>query len=413
MTHLCRFCSAPLEHVFCDLGTSPASNSFVRPEDADRPEPFYPLKVYVCADCKLVQLPAHKSAADIFTDDYVYFSSHSSGWLAHAEAYCEAMAPRFGLGGTSLVVEIASNDGYLLQFFKRMGVPVLGVEPTRNTADAAREAHGIESIVDFFGVALAKRLAAEGRQADLLLGNNVLAHVPDINDFVAGLAIALKPGGVITMEFPHLSRLIAENQFDTIYHEHFSYLSLTVVEKVFAQHGLALFDVDELPTHGGSLRIYAQHAATGGRPREARVDGLIARERSEGLADLGGYAGFDERVRAVKRDLLEFLIRARRDGKRVAAYGAAAKGNTLLNFCGARTDFVDFVVDRAPSKQGRLLPGTRIPVHAPEALERAKPDYVLILPWNIRDEIVRDWGERVRAWGGAFVVAIPRLEILR
>lgn len=415
MTHMhaCQFCGEPLRHLLCDLGMSPASNSFVLPEHADRPEPFYPLAVFVCSECHLVQLPVHKPAEEIFTDDYVYFSSHASGWLAHARAYCEMMAPRFGLGKDSLVVEVASNDGYLLQYFKNMGIPVLGVEPTSNTAREAETRHGIRSIVDFFGRRLAGELVASGQAADLLLGNNVLAHVPDINDFVAGAAIALKPHGVVTMEFPHLARLIAEAQFDTIYHEHFSYLSLTAVQRIFAAHGLTIFDVDELPTHGGSLRIYARHAANAALPVQGSVAALLQREYDEGLSDLKSYVGFQERVKEVKRALLEFLIGAKREGKRIAAYGAAAKGNTLLNYCGVRTDFIDFVVDRAPSKQGRLLPGTRIPVLHPDELETARPDYVLILPWNIKGEIIKEWEARVRGWGGAFVVPIPTIEIIR
>jgi len=406
----CRFCAAPLTQSFCDLGTSPASNSFIKPADAQRPEPFYALKVYVCGSCFLVQLPEHKAADQIFTDDYAYFSSYSQSWLDHAKAYCEMAAARFGLGRDSHVIEIASNDGYLLQYFRAMGIPVLGIEPSANVAQAA-EAKGVPSLVRFFGRALAAELAAEGRKADLLLGNNVLAHVPDINDFAAGMKMVLVPRGVITMEFPHLSRLIAGVQFDTIYHEHYSYLSMTSVDRIFAHHGLAVFDVDELATHGGSLRIYARHAEADAPVRSPRVAALLERERAEGLTSPAGYQGFDMRVREVKLALLEFLIAAKREGKRIVAYGAAAKGNTLLNYCGIRTDFIDYAVDRSPAKQGRLLPGTRIPVRAPEAIDQDRPDYLLILPWNIRDEIIVSMAG-IRGWGAKFVVPIPKVEVI-
>ncbi|HRD75893.1 MAG TPA: class I SAM-dependent methyltransferase [Hyphomicrobiaceae bacterium] len=409
-THVCRFCSGLLAQSFCDLGTSPASNSFIRPENALHPEPFYALNVYVCGKCLLVQLPEHKAADQIFTDDYAYFSSFSTSWLAHSKAYCEMAAKRFGLGPKSQVIEIASNDGYLLQYFKAMGIPVLGVEPTANTAKAAVE-KGVPTLVRFFGRELAGELARDGRKADLLLGNNVLAHVPDINDFVAGMKLALKPTGVVTMEFPHLAKLIAGIQFDTIYHEHYSYLSLIAVERIFAHHGLTVFDVDEIATHGGSLRIYARHAEAKTPERSARVPALIERERAAGLGSVAGYEGFDARVQEVKRSLLEFLIKVKREGKSVVGYGAAAKGNTLLNYCGIRQDFIDFVVDRSPAKQGRLLPGTRIPVKAPEAIDSARPDYLLILPWNLRDEIVSSMGH-IRGWGGKFVVPLPKVEVI-
>lgn len=406
----CRFCSTPLAQSFCNLGTSPASNSFIRPEDQLEPEPFYALNVYVCSSCLLVQLPEHKAADQIFTDDYVYFSSFSDTWLAHSKAYCEMAARRFGLDASSQVIEIASNDGYLLQYFKAMGVPVLGVEPSGNVARAAEE-KGVPTLVRFFGRALADELARDGRRADLLLGNNVLAHVPDINDFVAGMKMALKPTGVITMEFPHLMRLIAGIQFDTIYHEHYSYLSLSAVDRIFAHHGLTLFDVEEVATHGGSLRIFARHAEAETPKLGERVAALLERERAAGLTDIAGYRGFDGRVQEVKRGLLEFLIAAKREGKRIACYGAAAKGNTLLNYCGIRQDFIDFVVDRSTAKQGRLLPGTRIPVFALTELDRARPDYVLILPWNLRDEIVETMAH-IREWGGRFVVPLPRVEVI-
>jgi hypothetical protein len=406
----CRFCDTPLAETFCDLGTSPASNSFVALWDAQRPEPFYSLKVYVCGRCFLVQIPEHKAADQIFTSNYVYFSSYSDTWLAHAEAYCVMAVARFRLGGHSRVIELASNDGYLLQYFKAKGIPVLGIEPAANVA-AVAETKGIPTVVRFFGRALASELASEDRKADLLLGNNVLAHVPDINDFVAGLKIALKQTGVITMEFPHLMRLIEQVQFDTIYHEHYSYLSLGTVDRVFAHHGLSIFDVDELSTHGGSLRIYAGHAERNDLSRSARVVNVLERERTLGLTELAGYRGFDERVRAIKNSLLEFLIGAKHANKHIAAYGAAAKGNTLLNYCGVRTDFIDYVVDRNPAKQGLLLPGTRIPVLAPEAIDERRPDYLLILPWNIRDEIIAAMS-RIRKWDGKFVVPIPRLEVI-
>ena len=407
----CNFCKAPLTQTFCDLGTSPVSNSFLQPENAQAPEPFYPLHVYACSQCFLVQLPEHKSAGEIFTDEYVYFSSMSDSWLAHSKSYCEAMRDRFGLTAASHVIEIASNDGYLLQYFHGMGIPVLGVEPSGNVAKVSRN-KGIKTLVRFFGIALATELNQSCKRADLLLGNNVLAHVPDINDFVAGLAIALKPEGVITMEFPHLLRLVDGVQFDTIYHEHFSYLSLTAVQRIFSAHDLVLFDVEELPTHGGSLRIFAAHRGAARAIVSSRIDQLLAREKASGLSDVSRFADFSGKVKEAKRALLDFLIKAKREGKKIAGYGAAAKGNTLLNYCGVRTDFIDFVVDRSASKQGRLLPGTRIPVLAPEAIDDARPDYVLILPWNLREEIVSSM-MHIRQWGGAFVIPIPTVEILR
>jgi SAM-dependent methyltransferase len=422
----CRFCHAPLEHLFADLGMSPLSNSYLRAEQLSRMERFYPLAVYVCARCFLVQLPEFESPEAIF-GDYAYFSSYSESWLAHAKAYCEAMRARLALDQSSLVIEVASNDGYLLQYFRDAGIPVLGIEPAANVAAVARE-QGIETLVQFFGVETARALP---RKADLLLGNNVLAHVPDLNDFVAGLKIALAEGGTITMEFPHLLRLIEGNEFDTIYHEHFSYFSLLTVRQVFAAHGLTIVDVEELPTHGGSLRIHARHdlavdarhdlavdvrhdLAVDARHADAvhaRVDALQARERAFGLDRIESYARFNEQVRATKRALLEFLVAAKNDGKTVAGYGAPAKGNTLLNYCGVRTDFLDYTVDRSPHKQGLFLPGTHIPIFAPERIAETKPDYVLILPWNLRDEIVAQMAH-VREWGGKFVVPVPRLEVL-
>lgn len=405
----CRACGAPLERVFVDLGSSPLANSYLSTEDLERPEPFYPLTVRVCERCWLCQLPEVARPEQIFTD-YAYFSSYSSTWVEHARRYAEAMLERFGLGAASQVVEIASNDGYLLRHFRDRGVPVLGVEPAANVAEAAR-AIGIPTEVRFFGREAAADLAARGFAADLLLGNNVLAHVPDLADFVGGLAALLKPAGVLTMEFPHLVRLVEGNQFDTIYHEHYSYLSLVAVERVFATHGLELFDVEELATHGGSLRVFARRRDGAARERAAAVDQLLERERTAGVETLAWYEAFAERVRETKRKLLTFLIEARRAGKRVAGYGAPAKGNTLLVYCGIRGDFVDFTVDRSPHKQGRYLPGSRIPIRAPEAIFEEKPDFVLILPWNLRDEISAQMAG-IRDWGGRFVVAIPEVEVL-
>ena len=405
----CRFCAAPLTVTFADLGMSPPSNAFLKPEQLNLMERFYPLHAYVCGRCKLVQLEEFESPAAIFTE-YAYFSSFSDSWLKHAERYVGAMVDRFGFDGQSQVVEIASNDGYLLQYFKARGVPVLGVEPAANVAKVALEQRGVPSQVEFFGRATATKMVADGIRADLLLGNNVLAHVPDLNDFVGGMPVLLKPDGIVTMEFPHLLRLIEQNQFDTIYHEHFSYLSFLTVEQVFAKAGLKLFDVEELPTHGGSIRIYACHASSA-RPVEPRVERMRQLERDGGLADMAVYTAFEQRVRATKRDVLDFLIRAKRDGKAVAAYGAAAKGNTLLNYCGVRADMVDYIVDKNPYKQNRFAPGTHIPVYGPERLAQTRPDYVLILPWNIRDEVVGQMGG-IRDWGGRFVVAIPSVEVL-
>ncbi len=405
----CRFCEAPLEHPFVDLGMSPIANAYPRPEDLGSMEPFYPLRVYVCERCFLVQLPAHHAPERLFDADYAYFSSYSDSWLAHCRRYAESMVASLGLGPQSQVVEVASNDGYLLQFFRDAGVPVLGIEPAANCAEVARRA-GIPTEVRFFGRAAAADLAPR-RRADLMIGNNVLAHVPNINDFVAGFAALLKPGGVATLEFPHLLNLIERNEFDTIYHEHYSYLSFGAAERVFAAHGLTLYDVEELPTHGGSLRIYARHARNTARPVSPRVEALRAKERAAGLDALAGYAGFEERVRKVKRDLLGFLIRAREEGRRVAAYGAPAKGNTLLNYCGVRTDLLDYTVDRSPHKQGRFLPGVRIPIHAPDKLRETRPDFILILPWNLQDEIVEQMRD-ARDWGARFVVAIPGLRVL-
>ncbi|HEV2707721.1 MAG TPA: class I SAM-dependent methyltransferase [Pyrinomonadaceae bacterium] len=405
----CRFCGAQLRHTFVDLGVSPLSNSYLTAEQLNRMEPFYPLHARLCERCFLVQLEEFESPSHIF-EDYAYFSSYSASWLAHAKDYCQLMTERFRIGAESQVVEIASNDGYLLKNFVAEGVPVLGVEPARNVARVAEE-QGVPTIMDFFGVRLARELAAAGKTADLLLGNNVLAHVPDLNDFVAGLKILLKPSGVVTMEFPHLLRLVEENQFDTIYHEHFSYFSFLTVEQVFAHHGLTLFDVEELATHGGSLRIYARHADYAGHETGARVADLKAREHAAGMARVETYTAFEERVRTTKRSLLDFLIGAKRAGKQLAGYGAPAKGNTLLNYCGIRTDFLDYTVDASPHKQNHYLPGTHIPIHHPGKLRETRPDYVLILPWNLRDEIIGQ-AAFIREWGGQFVVPIPQTHVI-
>jgi SAM-dependent methyltransferase len=405
----CRFCASPLTVTFADLGMSPPSNAYLKPEQINSMERFYPLHAWVCEKCKLVQLEEFETPAEIFTE-YAYFSSFSQSWLEHAERYVEMMIGRFGYNAQSQVVEIASNDGYLLQYFKQRNVPVLGVEPAANVAKVALEERGVPSRVEFFGVATAKKMVADGITADLLLGNNVLAHVPDINDFVGGMKVLLKPDGVVTMEFPHLLRLIEQNQFDTIYHEHFSYLSFHTVERVFAKQGLKLFDVQELPTHGGSIRIFAAHAESN-RPIEKRVEAMRKLEIDHGLESMETYRAFAETVRETKRKFLEFLIKAKRDGKKIAGYGAAAKGNTLLNYCGVRGDFVDYVVDKNPYKQNRYLPGVHIPIHGPEKLAETKPDYVLILPWNIKDEVVEQM-KQIRDWGGKFVVAIPAVQEL-
>jgi len=405
----CLFCATPLRHTFVDLGMSPLCESYVSADDLDRMEPFYPLHVFVCAECFLVQLREYVSPQAIFSE-YAYFSSYADSWVEHMRRYADSISDRLNLGGDSLVVEVASNDGYLLQHFVKKAIPVLGIEPAANVAKVAIS-KGIPTLVEFFGEKCARALREAGRQADLICGANVLAQVPDPNDFVKGLRILLKPGGVITIEFPHLMRLMAENQFDTIYHEHFSYFSFLSAQRIFGAQGLTLFDVEELPTHGGSLRIYARHASDTSRPVSARARELQRREVEAGLLRLSTYAGFSEQVKQTKRKLLAFLIGAKAAGKRVAGYGAPGKGNTLLNYCGIRSDFLDFTVDRSTYKQGKYLPGTHIPIHAPEHLRKLKPDYVLILPWNFKDEIVRQM-ECVREWGGKFVVPIPEVSIL-
>lgn len=387
----------------------PLSNAYVDPASAEMMEPFYPLHAYVCDACLLVQVPELQSPDRIFSD-YAYLSSMSDSWLEHCQRYSRQMIEMLHLGAHSLVVEVASNDGYLLRNFKEDGIPVLGIEPAANVA-AIAEAEGIPTLPKFFGTKLAAELAEGGQRADLLVGNNVLAHVPDLNDFVRGLAVILAPRGVLTMEFPHLGRLLKEKQFDTIYHEHFSYFSFGTVERVFAAHDLKLFDVEELPTHGGSLRIYACHADVAERPVSPRVAELRERERAEGGVSLDAYARFAEDVREVKRQLLEFLIGRKREGKNIVAYGAAAKGNTLLNYCGIREDFIDYVVDRSPLKQGKLLPGSHIRIEAPGRIRETRPDYVLVLPWNLKEEIAAQLSF-VSEWGGRLVVPIPGVSVL-
>jgi len=384
------------------------ANSYLSPEQLFKMESYYPLCVYVCDACYLVQLPEVRSPQEIFAD-YAYFSSYSESWLKHAKDYASLMIERFGFDSRSLIIEIASNDGYLLQYFKERDVPVLGIEPARNVGKTAIAA-GIPTLVKFFGTQTARELADEGKLADLLIGNNVLAHVPDINDFVAGMKIILKSNGILTMEFPHLMRLMDENQFDTIYHEHYSYLSLLSVEKIFASHGLTLFDVDELPTHGGSLRIYGRHAEDASRPVEQRILDLRKKEASAGLSGLDRYNSFNEKVKETKRKILTFLIDAKRNGKSIASYGAPAKGNTLLNYCGIRSDFIDFTVDRSPRKQCHYLPGTHIPIYHPDKVREMKPDYLVILPWNLKEEIMDQMAE-IRDWGGKFVVFIPEVMV--
>ena len=401
----CRLCSAPLRHVFCDLGSSPLSNSYLRAEQLHEGESYYPLKVYVCEQCLLVQLPEFEAPESIFSD-YAYFSSYSESWLRHAARYVDEVTSEFGLGPASLVTEVASNDGYLLKNFVAKGIPVRGIEPAANVAEVA-EGNGVPTLVRFFGTALADELAEAGAQTDLLIANNVLAHVPDLNDFVQGMARVIRPDGVITVEFPHLMRLVEERQFDTIYHEHFSYFSLLTASRAFARHGLKVYDVRQLTTHGGSLRLYV--CRDGARAESPRVQQLLQEEEKAGLHELSTFLAFDAAVRQVKRDVLRFLIQAAEDGKQVVGYGAPAKGNTLLNYCGVRTDLVAYTVDRSPHKQDRFLPGSRIPIHAPERIRETRPDYVLILPWNLRDEIVSQL-EDIREWGGQAFVPIPTIQ---
>jgi SAM-dependent methyltransferase len=405
----CRFCGSALSDTVVDLGMSPLCESYVAADRINSMEPFYPLHALVCRTCWLVQLEQYVSADDIFSE-YAYFSSYSDSWVQHAQRYTVDMTRRFRLGPSSSVMELASNDGYLLQWFVQAGIPVLGIEPAANVAAAAEEI-GVPTLVRFFGVELATQLAAEGRRADLLLGNNVLAQVPDVNDFVAGMPLVLAPDGVITLEFPHVLRLIDENQFDTIYHEHFSYFSLHTVATILARHGLEVFDVEEIPTHGGSLRVYAHHQGDLANVVVPSVKELLVAEEAFGLTDVARYHHFATQVEETKRGILDLLIRLKRQGATIAGYGAPGKGNTLLNYCGIRSDFIDFTVDRNPYKQGKFLPGTHIPIHAPEEIDRRRPDYVFVLPWNVKDEIVAQLSH-IREWGGQFIVPIPTATVL-
>jgi SAM-dependent methyltransferase len=405
----CRSCDAALLHTFVDLGMSPLANSYLKAAQLNQMEPFYPLHVRLCIACFLVQLEPVAKPEEIFSD-YAYFSSYSDSWLEHAKNYTDAITDRFGLNGSSRVVEIASNDGYLLQYFVEKGIPVLGIEPAKNVAEEAIR-RGIPTEVRFFGDGTAQELTAEGKHADLIIGNNVLAHVPALNDFVSGLKQLLARQGVITMEFPHLMRLMEENQFDTIYHEHLSYFSLIAARHVFDRHGLRIFDVEELSTHGGSLRIYACHREDEQKPAGERVANLLSREKAAGFKRIEHYSAFEEQVKRTKRKLLEFMIAAREQGKSIVGYGAPAKGNTLLNYCGIRADLLDYTVDRSPHKQDHFLPGTHIPIRDPKKIDETRPDYVLILPWNLKDEI-REQMHHIREWGGRFVVPIPEVKVL-
>ena len=405
----CRFCDKELTQLFVSLGSVPLSNAYLKKEQLCKKEATYPLDVYVCDNCFLVQLSEFESPENIF-GDYAYFSSYSETWLRHSREYVEKMTKVFGIGKASRVVEIASNDGYLLQYFQQIGVPVLGIEPALNIAKVAQE-KGIPTETAFFGTETARRLVSEGKSADLLLGNNVLAHVPNLNDFVQGLSILLKPLGMITMEFPYLLRLIEGRQFDTIYHEHFSYFSFLTAEKVFFAHGLVIFDVEELPVHGGSLRIYAKHQNDKTKKISSRVTELKQREMSAGCTRLDFYLDFKEKVKEARRDILDFLIKAKEEKKVIVGYGAPAKGNTLLNYCGIRNNFIDYTVDRSPHKQGRYLPGTHIFIDKPERIRETRPDYVFILPWNIKEEIMEQMSF-IREWGGRFVIPIPKVSVV-
>jgi hypothetical protein len=404
----CRHCKAQLTVPFMDLGNAPPSNAYLTEEMLKKPEKWFPLRVFVCTECWLVQTEDYAEADELFTDDYAYFSSFSKSWLDHTKHYVETVTERFGLGSQSYVVEVAANDGYLLQYMKQRNIPCLGIEPTKNTAQAARE-KGIEVVTEFFGIGLAGRLAAQGVKADLMIANNVLAHVPDINDFVAGFSILLGENGVATFEFPHLLNLVSHNQFDTIYHEHYSYLSLTSVLRVFESNGLSIFDVEELPTHGGSLRVYAQRY-DGLRQRAVSIDELLLREQTIGLTSADFYCSFQAKAEKAKNDFVMFLLKAKNDAQKVMAYGAAAKGNTLLNFAGVRPDVLSCVVDDIPAKQGKYLPGSHIPIVAEDRIRKERPNYIVILPWNFSREIVEKLAY-VRDWGGRFVTAVPQLQI--
>jgi SAM-dependent methyltransferase len=405
----CRFCKIELKNTFVNLGMSPLCESYVAEENLNKMEPFYPLHVYVCENCYLVQLEEFVSPEKIFTE-YAYFSSYATSWVEHAKKFTDMIVKRLDLNRNSNVVELASNDGYLLQHFLKYEIPVLGIEPALNVAKVA-QAKNINTITQFFGTTLATKLAKENQMADLIIGNNVLAQVPDINDFVKGMKILLKPTGVITMEFPHLLKLIKENQFDTIYHEHFSYFSWYSVEKIFKHHGLRLFDVEQIPTHGGSLRIYACHDGDTTRPTGKEAQSLMSEELQFGVDKLSTYRDYTDQVEGTKRKILDFLIEAKRKGKKIAGYGAPGKGNTLLNYCGIRTDFLEYTVDRNPYKQGMYLPGTHIPIYHPDKIKNTRPDYVFILPWNFKDEIIQQ-NSFIREWGGQFVIPIPELEVI-
>ncbi len=405
----CRHCGTELNHTFIDLGSSPPSNSYLTDETMRGPEKWYPLRVLVCDQCWLVQTEDFVGAEEMFSEEYAYFSSYSSTWVKHAREYVDTMVGRFDFGSESNVVEIAANDGYLLQFFKEKTIPCYGIEPTHSTAQAARE-KGIEIIEEFFGVAVAEKLAASGRQADLMIANNVLAHVPDINDFVKGFNILLKPDGIATFEFPHILNLIEQNQFDTIYHEHYSYLSLVAVRAIFENNGLVVFDVEEIPTHGGSLRVYAQCSDTGKQPVSVNIKELLDKEKQAGLSSIEFYIGFQQKAEKIKYDLLTFLMNAKSQKKKVVAYGAAAKGNTMLNYAGVHSDLLGYVVDKNPMKQGKYMPGSRIPIVEEDRLKQDRPDYVLILPWNLSEEITAQL-EYINEWGGEVVTAVPKLTV--
>lgn len=406
----CRHCGTDLQLSLIDLGSAPPSNAYLTESALHAPEKWYPLRILVCTECWLVQTEDYVCAETLFDAEYAYFSSFSMSWLQHAKRYVDVMLERFGLNESSHVIEIAANDGYLLQYVKARNIPCLGIEPTAATAEAAR-AKGIDIVEDFFGVRLARQLASEGKTADLVVANNVLAHVPDINDFVSGFAVLLNPDGIATFEFPHLMRLIAENQFDTIYHEHFSYLSLVAVRTIFERNGLKVFDVEELPTHGGSLRIFAQRSDTGKRPVSANVDNILTTELNAGLCTASYYRDFQARANRIKNDFMAFLIEMAKQDKKVAAYGAAAKGNTLINYAGVRSDLISYVVDRNPAKQNKYLPGSRIPVVSEVFLQKDRPDYVVVLPWNLKTEVMQQLNY-IRNWNGKFAVAIPELRVL-
>lgn len=406
----CRICDNEIDEPFLSLGNSPLSNAYLSKDDLKRNEWYYPLDLYVCDTCYLVQLEEFEAPENIFSADYAYFSSYSESWLEHCRRYSESVVKRFGLDKRSFVIEIGSNDGYLLQYFKRSEIPILGIEPAAGAAEEAIT-KGVPTEITFFNTSYAKQKLQNGKQADLLIGNNVLAHNPNLHDFVEGFQIALKPYGVITMEFPHLLRLVEGNQFDTIYHEHFSYFSFRAALTLFDTHDLEVFDVEEIPTHGGSLRIYAKHKEDTSKPRTQRIEKLLEKEATAGLFDLDTYYKFGENVKLTKRLLLQCLIHIKNSGKKIVGYGAPAKGNTLLNYCGIRTDFLDFTVDRSPAKQDKFLPGTHIPINHPDAIKKEKPDYVLILPWNLKDEIVEQIGY-IRDWGGKFILPIPSVEVL-